>query len=103
MQTPTSRSMARRDARTLPRAMQGHLEYAHLVGFPLLYELRRSEVAALLRVEWKGRSLVSLVCSCCGQVRNVPETIAWSIVTLKAFRCQGCTYRPIEVPTPLPE
>jgi hypothetical protein len=52
---------------------------------------RAAEIAALPAVEWKGRTLYSLHCS--GDygngphVVNAPESLLWSLLDLRVFRC----------------
>jgi len=52
---------------------------------------REAEIAQLPKVEWKGRNLYQLQCN--GDFgkgphpMNVPESVLWNLIDLRAFRC----------------
>jgi hypothetical protein len=52
---------------------------------------RAFEIAFLPRVEWRGRTLYTLTCA--GDFGkgphkvNVPESLLWSLIDLRVFRC----------------
>lgn len=51
---------------------------------------RQFEIDALPNIEWKGRPLKSIVCVACDHIRNVPESLLWSVISLQHFRCEWC-------------
>ena len=54
---------------------------------------REEAINNLPKVKWKGRDLVTLVCSKCGCERNVPKAVPWCLITLDNFRCSWCAAR----------
>jgi hypothetical protein len=61
------------------------------VEWPEQFMFRTFEVAKLPSVNWKGRPLKTLTCSCCGNIRNVPESVCWALISLDRFICEYCT------------
>jgi hypothetical protein len=54
---------------------------------------RARKIESLPQVEWKGRSLVSMICVECGELRNVPRQVPWCLIALNRFRCPWCLVR----------
>jgi hypothetical protein len=86
------RSWDRHDAASTARARAAFVELAEFERSRVEAERKReAEIAALPTVTWRGRRLYTLRCQ--GDFgkgphdMNVPESILWTLIAFRAFRC----------------
>lgn len=78
--------LARSQALRARRSMKAFCEY---VGADETLA-RHKAIGHLHRKLWHGRLVFRMFCHECAQERWVPESICWSILSLKHFICHWC-------------
>ena len=101
IQTPDSQSLCWRERRErdihMPHALEAFREYA--VGrwpdrpIENSVEKRRREIDELPTVTWRGRTLKTIRCLRCGQLRNLPPSALWVVIDVKHVICAWCFTR----------